>query len=373
MLTALNCGKPDRLPVTTHHPMQYFLDNVLDGINNDKFFDRFGLDGNTYPVKLKPDESKGQYIFESVVGTIVASDNWRPTVEKVEADDYPTWRCSIATPKGTLTMLMKSNEYTMWAGEFMVKEKKDIELIAEFAPDHICDTDFVNAEAERFGERGFTRGHIKEFDFWGQPGTWQDAACMFGIEKLIMATYDDPQWVNEFLTILCERKKKYAASLKDARYDIIELGGGDASSTVISPKLFEEFVAPYDSQIIETAHEADIKIVYHTCGGMMPILNNIKAMNPDAMETFTPVGMGADVELGKARKILGDDICMIGGFDQLHYFKDCSPQETRNEVRRCFEEAGSNGAFILCPSDHFFDADIELFEAFTDEARKCVY
>jgi hypothetical protein len=64
---------------------------------------------------------------------------------------------------------------------------------------------------------------------------------------------------------------------------------------------------------------------------------------------------------------------MIGGFDQFHFLKDCTPEETRKAVRKCFDEAGGNGGYILCPSDHFFDADVELLKAFADEARKCTY
>jgi uroporphyrinogen decarboxylase len=44
-----------------------------------------------------------------------------------------------------------------------------------------------------------------------------------------------------------------------------------------------------------------------------------------------------------------------------------------SKVRTCFEEAGGNGGYILAPSDHFFDAKLELIAAFADEARKCIY
>ena len=83
--------------------------------------------------------------------------------------------------------------------------------------------------------------------------------------------------------------------------------------------------------------------------------------------------MGGDANLAEARRRLGDTICMIGGFDQLHHLSGCSPEQTRAEVRRCFEEAGQEGACILSPSDHFFDAAPELIAAFADEARSCVY
>ncbi len=84
-----------------------------------------------------------------------------------------------------------------------------------------------------------------------------------------------------------ERKKQYIKSLQGAQYIILELGGGDTSTTVISPKILRRFVAPCDSQLISTAHEVGQRIVYHTCGGMMPILEDIFDMGPDAMETFT--------------------------------------------------------------------------------------
>ena len=96
-------------------------------------------------------------------------------------------------------------------------------------------------------------------------------------------------------------------------------------------------------------------------------------MEPDAMETFTPRGMGGDVDLAEAKRRIGDRVCMIGGFDQFHFFTGCTPEETRAEVRRCFEAAGAGGGFILSPSDHFFEADLGLLEAFADEARKCTY
>ena len=106
---------------------------------------------------------------------------------------------------------------------------------------------------------------------------------------------------------------------------------------------------------------------------MMPILEMIADMGPDAMETFTPRDMGADVDLAEAKRRIGERVCMIGGFDQFHFFTGCTPEQTRAEVRRCFEAAGGGGGYILAPSDHFFEADLKLLEAFVDEAKQCVY
>jgi hypothetical protein len=379
LLAALDRNIPDRLPATTHHVMPSFLDTYMHGASNDGFFDRFGLDPILWVVAHRPDESRGHFRDpgQGAIGFLEAerssSDTWRVQAEELPGGEYHTVRYRFVTPRKTISMVLQSNEHTAWVAEHLVKEPSDIDIIGEFATAPLCDVDEVNRRAEAWGPRGIVRGHICCFDVFGQPGCWQDAACLVGIERLIMATYDDPAWVHAFLAILRDRKRTFVRSLAGAAYDILELGGGDASTTVISPDIFDRFVEPYDSELIACAHEAGQRIVYHTCGGMMPILDRIADMGPDAMETFTPSGMGGDVDLAQAKRRIGDRVCMIGGFDQFHFFTGCTPEETRREVRRCFDAAGGGGGYILSPSDHFFEADLRLIRAFAEEAAKCRY
>ena len=359
--------------------MQYFLDKYLGGATSQDFFERFDLDAITWPVYHKPNVCLGDYYdpLQGKPGFLEArrvwSDTWKTYAEDVSTRDCLSTRYRFVTPKGTLAMVTQSNEQTTWVVEHPVKEKSDIDLIGNYATQPLCDVEAVNRVAADYGERGLVRSHVACFDVFGQPGTWQDACCLYGTERLILATYDDPAWVHEFLRILHGRKKTYIQSMTGAKLELVELGGGSASSTVISPKVFDEFVAPYDSELIAMAHAAGQRIVYHTCGGMMPILERVASMRPDAMETFTPPGMGGDVDLAEAKKRIGDKVCMIGGFDQFHYLSGSTPEETRAAVRRCFADAGGEGGYILCPSDHFFDADLELIGAFADEAHRCTY
>lgn len=379
LISAISKNRTDRLPVTTHHVMPYFLKKYMNGITDQEFFEFFGLDPINWVMASAFSEKNGEYFDpdQQELGFLemrrICSDNW--VIKNVDLPDaqYSTQQFNIHTPDKTLSMVLQSNEYTTWIKEHLVKEKSDIDVMAKYMTYPLCDVNEINKAALQYGDKGIIRGHICTFDGYGQPGCWQDAACLYGIENLIMATFEDPEWVHAFLEILQHRKKVYIQSLSGARYDILELGGGDASTTVISPDIFNEFVAPYDAPLIDLAHSVGQRIVYHTCGGMMPILEDIAAMKPDAMETFTPSGMGGDTLLKEAKKRVGDKVCMIGGFDQFHFFKDCSEEETRKEVRRCFEEGGGGGGFILSPSDHFFDADINLIRAFADEATKCSY
>ena len=287
--------------------------------------------------------------------------------------DFRTVRYAIVTPRKTLSMVLQDDGRTTWVAERLLKEKADIEVLAEFAPAPLCDASAVLAAHAAIGDRGIVRGAVPGFPIYGQPGCWQDAAVLFGIQELILETYEDPAWVGALLGLLRDRKIAFARSTAGAPFDLLELGGGDASSTVISPKIFDRFVAPFDAPVVAAAHEAGQRVVYHTCGGMMPLLERIADMQPDAMETFTPKEMGGDTRLAEAKARIGSAVCMIGGFDQFHHFTGCTPGETRRAVRDAFDAAGRDGGFILAPSDHFFEADDALLRAFADEARDCRY
>lgn len=358
LLTALDGKCPDRLPATTHHLMGYFKRTYMGGCNDQQFFKEMNLD----PIFWVNDF---QYTEEQ-------KENWRIESEVLNDAKYYTVRYYIHTPMKTLTMVLQSNNSTQWVGEHLLKDKRDIDILERYMPSPFAGKNKINHDIAEHPEC-LIRGHIPGFDLFGQPGCWQDLACLYGIQDLIMETFDDSEWVKEMLKILQRRKLEYVNSLEGCNYDILELGGGDASTTVISPGIFDEFVAPYDLPIIKAVQKKGIRVVYHTCGGMMPILENIADMGPNAMETFTPPEMGGDTDLAEAKKRIGHRVCMIGGFDQFNYFTGCTPEDTRKKVRECFEAAGEGGGFILSPSDHFFDADPELIKAFADEASRCVY
>ena len=213
MLITLDGGKADRLPVTTHFMMPQFLNSCMGGISEDEFFDFSGWDPITYTTPHRPDPARNEYYDpeQAEPGFLesrrIATDNWRIHSEPISGRANPTTRFHFVTPKGTLSMVLESDPYTTWVVEPLIKEKRDIDLFGEYVTAPKCDVPEVNRLADAFGQRGLVRGYICCFDVFGQPGTWQDATCLVGVERLIMETYDDPAWVHELLDILFRRKR----------------------------------------------------------------------------------------------------------------------------------------------------------------------
>jgi hypothetical protein len=66
MLTAINGRTPDRLPVTTHHIMPYFLKKYMNGTSNDEFFDYFKL-GTILELGGHDKHSIGLHVGQKVI------------------------------------------------------------------------------------------------------------------------------------------------------------------------------------------------------------------------------------------------------------------------------------------------------------------
>lgn len=195
---------------------------------------------------------------------------------------------------------------------------------------------------------------------------------MAGTEESIMWTFDKPDFMHHVMSVLLEKKLKVIERGGKFEQDLVELGGGAGSSTVISPALHREFCLPYDQKQIDAFHNGGTKVVYHLCGGLMPLLETVVENGTDGLETMTPASMGADVVLAEATKRVGDKMFFIGGFDQNAGFEKGTPESATAQVKQ-LHAACPDGGYICSPSDHFFFGNPENIQAFVDECNRSTY
>jgi uroporphyrinogen-III decarboxylase len=221
----------------------------------------------------------------------------------------------------------------------------------------------------RAGDAGIVRGFV-----WGdQAGCWQHAACLKDITELIFKAIDDPDWVHELLRILLDKKLQFIESMKGAKFDLVETGGGSSSSTLISPDLHREFCLPYDRKMHDALHDLGFKVTYHTCGGTLDIEEFIVANGCDASETLSACSLGGNQEPWEYKEKIGNRLVLIGGMDQFNVLTRGTPEEIRKQVKTLFEKVGYQGGYILSCTDHFFETPIENIKAYADAARECAY
>ena len=365
LVIALNRGTPDRLPVTVHQWQSYHLKYYMNGIDPLEAFKECGLDAS-----IQYFEAMGQFWLPGIVESRKYSDDWIDEVRVVNPDINNTIiHHIIHTPEGELSYKTEGNERTTWITEYMIKKPEDIFLL-NFMPVPQLDKNAVEEEYDRIGDAGILRGFV-----WGdQAGCWQQACTLYDTLPMLYAAVDDPAWVHEFLNILLAKKLQFIyESLKVAKFDLIETGGGASSSTVISPNMFREFALPYDRKIHDALHDVGHISSYHTCGGMKGIFDLIVGTNTDASETLSPKAVGGNIDGPELYGAMHGKVCLIGGMDQINILT-ANVEEIEREVHRLFDVFGTGGGYILSCADHFFD-DVpkENLMAYALAARQCTY
>lgn len=360
LLTALHNQQPDHLPCQVHSWMTYYLDHYLGGCDQYAAYAHFpGMD---WVIYVAPEFAYDPHDLA----------DWQVETRHHgrDRDGNERWDEIIHTPGGDLTQSLARNVYTSWTTEFLIKSPADFELWERYLPlPAAVDWSPVAAAKARIGERGIVRSGFFGF---GQGSPWQDFCTLYDTEAAIMATFDDPDWVHHVLRTLLDKKMQVIERAGRFELDLVETGGGAGSSTVISPALHRTFCLPYDRIQHEALHAAGTRVVYHLCGGLMPLLETVATNGADGLETMTPPGMGGDCDLAEANRRVGERLFFIGGFDQNAGFERGTPAAAAELVRQC-HAACPQGGYICSPSDHFFFGDPANVQAFVDQANRCTY
>lgn len=360
LLTALSNGRPDRLPCQVHGWMAYYLKTFLGGCDWYEAYERFGMD---YAIYVNPTYRYAESDLS----------NWQVETKDLGADASGNVARleRIRTPRGELRAVRASNAFTTWHTEHLIKCEADFEIWNEYAPVPVgIDFTPVRQAREKLGDRGIVRSHPFSP---GQGSPWQSFCTLYDTEPAIMLAMDEPELLHYYLEAIVAKTLRATELWKGTPADMVEVGGGAGSNTVISPAMYREFCLPYDKRQNAAFREAGVKVVTHLCGGLMKMLDLVAESGSDGLETMTPPEMGGDCDLAEASRRVGDRLFFIGGFDQNRGFEQGNPETVRQMVHECFEATRDHAGYIICPSDHFFTGNPENLQAFADACRDCVY
>ena len=134
------------------------------------------------------------------------------------------------------------------------------------------------------------------------------------------------------------------------------------------PDQFDEFIVPWLKQGIEEYRRLGYYSIKHTDGNMMPILKQMADCKPDAIHSLDPQG---GVSIPEVRKIVGDDICLIGNVN-CGLLQTGTEEELREDVLRSLREGMANGrGYIFSTSNCAYTGlPLERYEKMIDLWRE---
>lgn len=362
--TALRGKVADRVPVIAPLGLSFLRERLGPG----RLFGRFVEDplGSIVAVQEELGLDPVIWSYSEFIGEVVdwpaslfhwpaeALADWRIEEETVgQGPGYTELQRTIVTPKGSLSSRYRRQTDAKWILEYPMKEEKDLEILA-----HRPDPARIRVEALAHMVRTVGR---RAFFMHVVSGVWNEACNLRGMQQICYDVYDRPGWIKRLFEMITQRQMRQIEALEKAGIPCLVVDETYAGMG-ISPKLFEEFVLPYDRQLVRLAREKGFLVIFHNCGKASRLLELMADTGADALETLTPPTSSGDLELAEAKRRVGDRLCLCGGFDE-RVLADGSVEEVRAEVQRCMVAAAEDGGYILRTAGQILAAPPENLEA----------
>ncbi len=203
-------------------------------------------------------------------------------------------------------------------------------LVSMRAPDPLGGgrmTDRVQAAA-LFKER--VRGD-KLVEGWIE-GPCAEAADLRGINTLMMDFYEDPRFVTDLFEFVLDMELRFARAQVQAGVDIV--GIGDAAASLVGPRLYGQFVWPFEKRLVDGLHALGTRVRLHICGNTRAIIEGMGRLGCEIVD------LDWMVPLDEARAAMGPDQLLLGNIDPVVVLRNGTPGTVRAAIAECFRQAG---------------------------------
>ena len=156
-------------------------------------------------------------------------------------------------------------------------------------------------------------------------GPFTTASFLIGTETLVRLTLKNPEAVHRLCEVALESALRYSEAII-ATGAAPSLTDPMASTTVISPRLFQEFALPYLKRLIDYLHGRGKSVTLHICGKTAKIWEPMVAAGADCLS------IDNEASLTEAKLAIGDRARIMGNVRPSEIMLQGTPAAVRQAV-----------------------------------------
>ena len=170
-----------------------------------------------------------------------------------------------------------------------------------------------------------------------------------GFERFFLRLIEDPAFVHRLLEVRtewCITMYQKAASLGA---EVLVLGddAGHSEGSVVSPRMWREFILPYHRRIVDAL---DVPMIWHSDG-------NVESLLPMAIQAgfvgFHGLDPLAGMDLAEIKQEFGRELVLVGNVD-VRVLCGSDLDAVRREVDRCIEQGAPGGGYMIASCNSIF-------------------
>lgn len=213
--------------------------------------------------------------------------------------------------------------------------KKDPGLLSE-VPDYFMDTiDLVRAK---------TNGEVSVHGEVFSPFTHY--LELIGYQNAIIGLVKNKEKVKALLERLTDAAIAWAVAQARHGVDAVLISSAFAGGGFISPKMYTEYVVPYERRVANAVKEFNIPVYTHTCGKIGDRLELMEQTGTMGIDTLDPHPLG-NVELSDAKNGVGERLFLKGNMNSVSILEYTSKEEVLAEATERIQIGKPGGGYIL--------------------------
>jgi len=169
-----------------------------------------------------------------------------------------------------------------------------------------------------------------------------------GLGMLIKLIRKNKTKIKKYIALRTKKAVKGAKMLAETDFEIFFLCDDTAlkNTTMINPQYHYELIIPAYKKILNEIRKAGKYAIFHSDGFTEPYFDGLIKAGFHGVESLEPM---AGMNLKHLKAKYGDNLCLIGNLDVSQLLPYGNEDEVVNAVKKCIQDAGAGGGYILSP------------------------
>ena len=170
-------------------------------------------------------------------------------------------------------------------------------------------------------------------------GPWTTAIGLREANRLLRDAMRDPDFVHELMRFCTQMSIRFGEAVYPLKVGL-SYSEAPASCSLISPKIYREFIFPYHKEIVDHFKEKKVGTGLHICGFADPILEDMVNTGVTNISIDAPSNLARAVEVTRGKAVL------IGNIN-TNIFYSGSRQDMEQAIKDCIAVAPKDSGYIL--------------------------
>ena len=171
-----------------------------------------------------------------------------------------------------------------------------------------------------------------------------------GMDRLLIDYIENPALAHDLARLSIDYHMEEVLAALDAGADAVVFEDDIAfnANTLMSPAQFDEFIGPYQKELVDVVHQKGGKAIKHTDGNIWPVLDRFIDIGFDGIHPLQPQ---AGMDLRTVKEHCGEKVCLLGNIDCSELLPNGTEEEVEQAVKRAIEDAAPGGGYIMTSSN----------------------